>query len=357
MTSVDTVFEPTASPSSGEPRDAEIPPASGAAGGEIGLPVEVPPPLFVGFDEPAPEPAPPTPDTTAPEGASERQVPLAEPAPAGATATPAFSARWAALTGGRWAPVYRWGRWVAIPLIVVGILYAAGVPPFSHRHGLHRSPSASPGAAASAVPSDPAERLAYFRRGAEAGDRDAELQLAIIYAKGQGVDQDFTIAAGWFRAAAEQGLARAQYDLGVLYERGRGVPADPAQAANWYLKGAEGGYPLAQYNLAVVYTKGQGMRKDLPEAALWYRRAAIQGVVQAMINLGMLYERGDGVATSPADAYAWYLAAGKRGNEAAAKRADDVYASMATLDQLRATALASDVAASIHDPAAESSGN
>jgi hypothetical protein len=360
---------------------APLPPTIAGNGG---LPVEVPPPLFVGFDEPAPKPDPPKPEAasakTPPQSgvpawlarlrlrlqaAASAAVPSDLPARhgpvaqlAGAAAPAAPSGRWAALTAGRWAPFYRWGRWVGVALVLVCILYAAGIPPFSHRFAFHRLSSAGPiGAAATPIPRDPAERLAYFRRYAQGGDPEAELQLAILYAKGLGVEQDFSTAATWFRAAAEQGLARAQYDLGVLYERGRGVSADATEAANWYLKGAEGGYPLAQYNLAVAYSKGQGTRKDLPEAALWYRRAAIQGVVQAMINLGMLYERGDGVAASPADAYAWYLAAGRRGNQAAAKRADDVFTGMTTLDQIRATALATDVAGSIHDAASETSGN
>jgi TPR repeat protein len=201
------------------------------------------------------------------------------------------------------------------------------------------------------APSDPVQRVAYFQRAAEGGSADAELQLAIFYAKGEGVAQDYAIAAKWFRAAAEQGVARAQYDLGVLYERGRGVEMDQTEAANWYLRAAKANYPLAQYNLAVAYTKGQGTRQDFAEAALWYRRAAGHGVVQAMINLGMLYERGDGLPASPVDAYAWYQAAGRRGNQAAERRAAELYAALPRMDQIRAEALAGDVAGSIHDPA------
>jgi TPR repeat protein len=201
------------------------------------------------------------------------------------------------------------------------------------------------------APSDPAGRLAYFQEGAEAGDANAELQLGILYAKGEGVEQDYAKAAKWFRAAGNQGVARAQYDLGVLYERGRGVPLDLTEAANWYLKGAQGGHPLAQYNLAVCYIKGQGIRQDAAEGALWYRRAAAQGVVQAMVNLAIMYEKGEGVAASPIDAYAWFLAAGRRDNQTAARHAEDLFAAMTKTDQIRAEALASDVAASIREPA------
>ena len=198
-------------------------------------------------------------------------------------------------------------------------------------------------------PDVPADRLAYYQKAADAGNAEAQLQLGILYAKGEGAPQDYAVAAKWFRAAADGGSARAQYDLGVLYERGRGVPVDLAESAKWYLKAAEGKYPLAQFNLAVCYTKGQGVRKDLAEAALWYRRAALQGVTQGMVNLATMYERGDGVSASPVDAYAWYLAAARRGDPLGTKRSGELFATLPKLDQIRAEALASDVAASIHD--------
>jgi len=202
-------------------------------------------------------------------------------------------------------------------------------------------------------PANASERLAYYLARAKAGESDAQLRLAVLYAKGEGTPQDYAAAATWFRAAAEHGVARAQYDLAVLYERGRGVPEDPAEAIAWYRKAAEAGYSLAQYNLAVAYTKGQGTKQDLFEAALWYHRAAAQGVVPAMVNLAILYERGEGVDASPADAYAWYRAAAKRGNGSAYRRAEELLAGFSSWDQTRATAKAADVAASIREPAPE----
>jgi len=232
---------------------------------------------------------------------------------------------------------------VAIAAAVAVAAYVLRTGPFA---GAHRYPIA-------AAPADPAQRVAYFQHGADAGDVDDEMQLAIVYAKGEGVPQDYEKAAKWFRAAADQGMPRAQYDLGVMYERGRGVTADPTEAANWYLKSAQGGYPLAQYNLAVCYTKGQGIRQDLAEAALWYRRAATQGVVQAMVNLAVMYDKGNGVGASAVDAYAWYRAAGQRGNQSAQQRAEYLYGTMEKLDQIHAEALTSDVAKSIHDFSAD----
>jgi TPR repeat protein len=175
------------------------------------------------------------------------------------------------------------------------------------------------------------------------------LQLGILYAKGEGVGQDYGTAAIWFRAAAGQGNARAQYDLGVMNEQGRGVPVDLHAATEWYRKAAAAGHPLAQYNLAVAYTKGQGIDKNLSEAAIWYRRAAGQGVLPAMVALAVLNEQGEGVAASAIEAYAWYAAAGQRGSTESARRAEEILGAMPKLDRIRAEALARNVAASIRD--------
>ncbi|MBW2494902.1 MAG: SEL1-like repeat protein, partial [Deltaproteobacteria bacterium] len=48
-------------------------------------------------------------------------------------------------------------------------------------------------------------------------------------------------ALKWFRAAAEQGFAAAQLNLAVAYERGRGVDRDPLVALDWCTKAAEQG--------------------------------------------------------------------------------------------------------------------
>ena len=65
-----------------------------------------------------------------------------------------------------------------------------------------------------------------------------------MYEKGQGVPQDFTEASKWYRRAAEQGLPEAQVNLGVLYYDGRGVPQDYVLAHMW-LSLAASRYPAS----------------------------------------------------------------------------------------------------------------
>ena len=202
-------------------------------------------------------------------------------------------------------------------------------------------------------PGDPVQRAAFYAGRAKAGDAAAQFALAVLYARGEGVAQDYATAAKWFRAAADRGMARAQYDLGVLYERGRGVPLDYAEAANWYRKAAEQDYALAEYNLAVAYTKGEGVSRDAAAAARWYQRAARQGVVAAMVNLAIQSERGEGIDASSVDAYAWYRAAARRGSQPAARRADELLQAFSPAEQTRAETATTAVAGAIRDAIGE----
>ena len=85
---------------------------------------------------------------------------------------------------------------------------------------------------------------------AEAGDRDAQFDLGVMYIIGMGVGRDSAEAAKWYRKAAEQGHANAQNNLGLMYMSGRGVAKDNAEAVKWLGKAAEQGYWNAQSNYA-----------------------------------------------------------------------------------------------------------
>jgi TPR repeat protein len=82
---------------------------------------------------------------------------------------------------------------------------------------------------------------AEIRTKAEQGDSAAQFNLGVMYAKGQGVGQDYMEAAKWYRKAAEQGYAPAQCKLGTMYFQGHGVTQDYAEAVRWFHKAAEEG--------------------------------------------------------------------------------------------------------------------
>ena len=114
------------------------------------------------------------------------------------------------------------------------------------------------------------------------GDAEAQLQLGMRYAEGDGVIQNDKEAARWFALAAKQGLAEAQYQYGLALLQGRGVVQDYKAAFSWIEKPAQRGYAKAQYSLGELYRYGTGTAIDKARAYLWFNLAASQGVEAAV---------------------------------------------------------------------------
>ncbi len=124
-----------------------------------------------------------------------------------------------------------------------------------------------------------AARLPHLR--AAQGDAEAQLQLAMHYAEGDGVVQDDKEAARLFELAAKQGLAEAEYQYGLALLHGKGVVQNYRSAFQWIEKPAQKGYARAQYTLGELYRYGTGTAIDKARAYLWFNLAAAQGVETA----------------------------------------------------------------------------
>jgi TPR repeat protein len=96
--------------------------------------------------------------------------------------------------------------------------------------------------------------LAEWRMAARAGDLDAQVALANLYAQGIGLPKDLSAAAYWYRRAALQGHPVAQLNLGELYRRGEGLPQRPVQAYLWFTLAVEGGSAWASEPLKALTT-------------------------------------------------------------------------------------------------------
>jgi TPR repeat protein len=140
----------------------------------------------------------------------------------------------------------------------------------------------------------------------------AQRNLALLYEKGQGVDQDYAQAARWLRAAAPNDRDSAA-ELGRLHEAGLGVPQDDAEARRLYESAAERGSAFAQSSLGRFYVTGHGVPTDLGIGFRWSMAAAKQGEVAAMSYVGSAYLAGWGVAKDAERAVDWLTAAAEAG--------------------------------------------
>lgn len=80
-----------------------------------------------------------------------------------------------------------------------------------------------------------ADDVVGLRKRAEAGNAEAQYQLATRLGTGDGVSKDFTESVKWYRLAAEQGLVQAQCALATHYDIGRGVPRNEVESLAWWI--------------------------------------------------------------------------------------------------------------------------
>lgn len=85
-------------------------------------------------------------------------------------------------------------------------------------------------------PSSYAQAIKLWIGNAEAGDTQAQTNVAMLYEKLQ--PPDYASAASWYAKAANAGYAPAQTALARLYEAGLGVPPDKVKAVNLYRQAA-----------------------------------------------------------------------------------------------------------------------
>jgi TPR repeat protein len=84
--------------------------------------------------------------------------------------------------------------------------------------------------------------------------------------------------------------ADAQFNLGLCYAKGEGVLKDEAEAVKYYRKAAEQGHSRAQGNLGVCYAFGDGVLKDEIEAYAWFNLSSDTN--EASFRGQSLLERG-----------------------------------------------------------------
>lgn len=118
-------------------------------------------------------------------------------------------------------------------------------------------------------PKRPDLAVAWLKRAAEQGDRDALFWLALTTYAGKDMPRSATRGFDLMRRAAELGDARAQMSVSISYRIGAGVARDPARAERWF--------KAAVASSAELWRRLQARRlfilnkPPLPDSArLWY---------------------------------------------------------------------------------------
>ena len=141
----------------------------------------------------------------------------------------------------------------------------------------------------------PAERAAFVRDCAEAGEAEAQAVLGQMLLDGAGVAADPAAALGWFVKAAAQHHLLAINMVGRCYDLGWGTAPDKARAAACYRIAAERGLDWGMYNYATLLALGDGVALDRVAALTWFRKAASGGglaAAKALNFVGSFHEDG-----------------------------------------------------------------
>ena len=98
-------------------------------------------------------------------------------------------------------------------------------------------------------------------------------RIGKMYAKGEGTEKDYAMAALWLDKAASKHHKYAEYTLAGLFYRGQGVEQNYMRAFNLYCDSAEQGNPYAEYELGKMYLKGIGCTKLEEDSQAYFERA------------------------------------------------------------------------------------
>lgn len=202
--------------------------------------------------------------------------------------------------------------------------------------------------------------LESLRKGAQAGDREAQFALA-SHLERMNTTQNVAEIADWFRKAADQGHLDAQFRMGQAYELGLGVKRDSERAVHYYRKAGEQGREEAklralqiaafegdvdaQVNLALCFKTGMLVPQNFAEAEKWFGKAAekrfgdsnrfeqVMEFAYTLANrdhpeglywLGILYKDGKGSPPDPKQASKWLIKAADLGHTKAAEELKEI---------------------------------
>jgi len=141
------------------------------------------------------------------------------------------------------------------------------------------------------------------------GHPQAPVQLALLYKRGVGVEQDDTRHFQLLTHAAHSKgcCALAQANLGYAYRDGVGCEQSHKLAFEWWEKAvSRARMPSVQSDIGMAYQEGLGVQQNIMRAAALFKLAADQGDGGAMNNLARCYREGRGVWQSFAKARRHY---------------------------------------------------
>lgn len=96
------------------------------------------------------------------------------------------------------------------------------------------------------------QKYFYAKRAADRGNALAQFDLAMMYLKGDNVQQNKKLAFKYFHKAARNNIVEAKFQMGLNFSEGRGVRQQNQLARYWFKLAAKAGHPQAMAYLASI---------------------------------------------------------------------------------------------------------
>ncbi|NBI43925.1 sel1 repeat family protein [[Haemophilus] felis] len=138
---------------------------------------------------------------------------------------------------------------------------------------------------------------------AQKKDRESQVNLALLYLKGNGVKKDLAKAYWWLSEAAESGSVKALNNLALFYLEGHYVQKNVAHSAKLFKMSAQSGSVEAMFILGQIYEQEL---KQPQKSFKWFKKAAEAGNSSAKYRLALMYEFGEGTKKNIPQAIYWY---------------------------------------------------
>jgi TPR repeat protein len=133
----------------------------------------------------------------------------------------------------------------------------------------------------------PADALRWYEKAAQGGATMALVRLGDFYAM-RSDSVDVSRALEWYRKAADANISTAMIRLGRMFNEGQGVPQDFALAATWFSRAAAAGSGPAMVELSALYSRAGGPGHfNLAREVL--EKAVRAGDTRASVALAKLY--------------------------------------------------------------------
>ncbi len=172
------------------------------------------------------------------------------------------------------------------------------------------------------LPNDPDSALYYYLSGHENGNGDASYHVGVKLIREEAYEQ----ALQYIYSGAQRGNIDALVMLALFIQEGIAIDADPQQAYQLFELAANNAHdPRAYMYMGKARLQGNGCKQNETLGKLYLDTAASMGNVQAMYLLGLCYLQGYGCTADSTIAIEWLNRASDNGNANAVNLMGDLY--------------------------------